>query len=93
MVAYSETYLDLVFSLVRQIPGRPGFGYDCDNRIICRTEYGLYSTYGWHVDHIVPTILGGDDGFINHRPRHWQGNTAAGGLLGGILSGNSGFGR
>jgi len=57
---------------------------DCDNRIICRAEYGKYTAFGWQVDHAIPVVLGGPDFFSNLRPRHWMGNSAAGGLLGGL---------
>ena len=63
---------------------------DCDGRIIRWSEYGQRTTYGWEIDHIRPTILGGGDGPYNLRARDWQGNRSAGGMLGSLLSGIGG---
>ncbi|MGQ0677244.1 MAG: hypothetical protein ACT4N4_14330 [Rhodospirillales bacterium] len=82
MSEYSESALDLIFSKAQYVS--LGVRIDCDGRIIWRSEYGKYTAHGWHVDHDIPSILGGGDGFANLRPRHWLGNTRAGGLLGGI---------
>jgi len=59
---------------------------DCDGRIICWAEYGLKTACGWEIDHAIPTALGGSDLYENIRARHWQGNSKAGGILGGLLS-------
>ena len=58
---------------------------DCDGRLIVWGEYGRYSGYGWQIDHIVPTAAGGSDALANLRARHWQGNCAAGRLLGNAM--------
>jgi hypothetical protein len=58
---------------------------DCDGRLIRFDEYGLNSSFGWHKDHIVPDVFGGSDDAVNLRPRHWLGNTRAGGLLSQML--------
>jgi hypothetical protein len=57
---------------------------DCDERIICWSEYGQTTARGWEIDHATPTALGGPDVYSNLRARHWQGNRSAGGLLGGL---------
>jgi hypothetical protein len=57
---------------------------DCDDRIICWSEYGQTTARGWEIDHATPTALGGTDVDSNLRARHWQGNRSAGGLLGGL---------
>ena len=54
---------------------------DCDGRVIRWSEYGKYSEFGWHLDHIIPLRLGGSDDLPNLRARHWRGNCAAGGFL------------
>jgi hypothetical protein len=66
---------------------------DCDERIICWSEYGQTTARGWEIDHATPTALGGLDVYSNLRARHWQGNRSAGGLLGGLskLGGASGL--
>jgi hypothetical protein len=62
------------------------FRIDCDGRFIRWSEYGLYSTYGWQIDHIRPTALGGNDMLGNLRARHWEGNCSAGGVLGNAMA-------
>lgn len=58
---------------------RDAFGW-----YIVWSEYGnRQSTYGWEVDHIRPTILGGADTASNVRALHWQNNARLGGMLGG----------
>jgi len=58
---------------------------DCDGRVMCWSEYGLKSSFGWEIDHAIPTRLGGPDIVSNLRARHWQGNRSAGGILGNAL--------
>ena len=57
------------------------WGTDCDSRIVLFMPiYGQYTGGGWHIDHIQAScswwflII-----ITNKRPRHWQGNTRAGG--------------
>lgn len=38
--------------------------------------------FGWEIDHIVPSSLGGADEPLNMRPLHWRANSKLGGLLG-----------
>jgi hypothetical protein len=56
-------------------------GFDCDGRLVRYSEYGKLSACGWEIDHTVPTSWGGPDLYANKRPRHWQGNRRAGGLI------------
>ncbi len=39
-----------------------------------RNQYGQDSTYGWEIDHILPTSKGGTDHTTNLRALHWQNN-------------------
>ncbi|HZT51902.1 MAG TPA: HNH endonuclease signature motif containing protein [Stellaceae bacterium] len=82
---YTEAELVEIFTKAAPCVGWPEWAIDCDNRIIRFTEYGRYTAFGWQVDHIRPVALGGIDAMTNLRPRHWQGNSFAGGLLGGLL--------
>lgn len=75
-----------VFDKAAPTLGWPEYGIDCDGRIIKRSEYGKLTPHGWHKDHTVPKALGGADHISNYRPRHWQGNTSAGGLLANALA-------
>lgn len=46
------------------------------------TEYGdRDSEYGWEIDHVQPTILGGSDAVSNLRALHWRNNSSLGGML------------
>jgi hypothetical protein len=45
-----------------------------------------YSPYGWQIDHIVPTAIGGADTLDNKRPLHCRNNATLGGILGAGLS-------
>jgi hypothetical protein len=66
-------------------PGDLSRRLDCDDRIICWSEYGKHSALGWEIDHVNPIALGGGDYPANLRARHWIANSRAGGLLGGLL--------
>ena len=86
MSGYDDNTLNLIFARAAWTIGWPEYGMDCDGRIIRRSEYGLYTAHGWQVDHIIPSMVGGKDFLGNLRPRHWLGNSAAGGLLGNLPS-------
>jgi hypothetical protein len=47
-------------------------------------DYGdRCSPYGWEIDHIHPTILGGIDSAQNTRALHWRENARHGGSISG----------
>jgi len=71
-----------------EIPDYPLYRIDCDFRTICWNDYGSLTEYGWEIDHIQPTALGGSDVHANLRARHWHGNRKAGGILGRLLDDN-----
>ena len=59
---------------------------DVDGRAIRWSDYGDRSSeFGWEIDHVIPLGIGGFDHSSNTRARHWKGNAAAGGYLGGML--------
>ena len=43
------------------------------------------SPWGWEIDHIVPSALGGSDDISNLRPLNCTDNARHGGLLGALL--------
>lgn len=46
---------------------------------IHRRDYGeTNSSFGWEIDHIYPSSLGGSDSFSNLQPLHWKNNRAKG---------------
>jgi hypothetical protein len=54
-------------------------------------DYGdRNSPYGWEIDHVVASALGGSDLISNKRPLHHRANASDGGLLGNVLARNSG---
>lgn len=79
----------LAWKKAMPIPGRdPAIErWDCDWFVIRWTEYGQLTEYGWEIDHIVASILGGPDTHHNLRARHWRGNRSAGASLGNALAG------
>lgn len=60
---------------------------DAFGHAIRYSDYGdRNSTYGWEIDHIHASALGGSDDLSNLRPLHCKNNAGLGGLLGGILN-------
>lgn len=61
-------------------------GYDSDlfrkdavGAWISRSEYGNRdSKFGWEIDHIYPTALGGNNEASNLRPMQWENNLSKG---------------
>lgn len=49
-------------------------------------DYGDRSSeFGWEIDHISPSFLGGGDELGNLRPLHWRKNASLGGLARALL--------
>ena len=76
----------IAWSRAFEIPGHPLYRMDCDQRMICWGDYGKLTEYGWEIDHIHPSGIGGLDNLANIRARHWRGNRSAGGILGALLN-------
>jgi 5-methylcytosine-specific restriction endonuclease McrA len=63
---------------------------DATNQIIRYSHYGdRQSQWGWEIDHVFPTALGGRDDLDNLRPLHFRANASLGGILGSYLSGRT----
>jgi hypothetical protein len=55
--------------------------------IIWFSDYGdRNSEYGWEIDHIIATAIGGSDDLSNLRPLHFRANAGLGGVLSGLLN-------
>lgn len=71
-----------VWEKARIVPGYDAtlFRRDFCGAWIKLTEFGEGegSEHGWHIDHILPISLGGDDRVENLQPLHWINNRAKG---------------
>ena len=77
-----------VWSLGHEIPNYDSnvWRRDDNGDVIKFSEYGNRdSEFGWEIDHIHPSALGGSDHLSNKRPLHCRRNTADGGALGNAL--------
>jgi hypothetical protein len=69
----------------------PGFDaavwrHDAFGHVIRFSDYGdRASQYGWEIDHVLPTALGGADTIDNLRPLHCTNNAGLGGILGALM--------
>ncbi len=77
----------------RPRPGFPPQDWRLDDygTAIRRSDYGVQGDYGWEVDHIVPTAIGGTDTLDNVRALHCRKNRSLGGLLGNALEQSGGL--
>jgi 5-methylcytosine-specific restriction endonuclease McrA len=79
---YPFRYVDQALKLevwgkARPIPRRDSFLWRSDvcGAIIRFTDHGdSNSRYGWEIDHIKPTSLGGTNDLANLQPLHWENN-------------------
>lgn len=61
--------------------------WDDFGHVIRFADYGdRSSNYGWEIDHITPTALGGLDIHANKRPLHCARNASLGGILAAFIS-------
>ena len=79
----------------QQIPSQPSRHARIDDygNVIRRQDDGTQGEYGWEIDHIHPSALGGLDDVSNLRALHWRANRSLdwranrslGGALGSLL--------
>ena len=72
----------------RTIQGFPETEYRIDayGTLILWSHYGAQSDYGWEIDHILPSALGGANALHNYRALHWRTNRRLGGYLGNVIT-------
>ena len=72
----------------RPIQGHSPADYriDAHFNVIAWSQYGSLSEYGWEIDHVHPSALGGSDHPSNLRALHWRANRSHGGILGGLIN-------
>ncbi len=42
--------------------------------VIAKASYGMQTTFGWEIDHIIPVSRGGTNRLDNLQPLHWENN-------------------
>ncbi|MCQ2294026.1 MAG: HNH endonuclease [Bacteroidales bacterium] len=80
MLLSDETIIQ-VWNKARKIDGyNPDiFRQDACGAWIVFNKYGLRDNdYGWEIDHVFPSALGGDDDINNLRALHWKNNASKG---------------
>ncbi|PWJ44129.1 HNH endonuclease signature motif containing protein [Sediminitomix flava] len=78
---WRQDQIDAVWKKAKPILGYSPNEYrrDVCGGIIRYTEYGNEkSEWGWEIDHIKPTVIGGDDELTNLQALNWQNNKVKG---------------
>ncbi|HVC47205.1 MAG TPA: HNH endonuclease signature motif containing protein [Terracidiphilus sp.] len=77
---YDHATLSAVWGKATSVAGYDPnvFRKDVYGTWIAWSDYGETTTYGWHVDHIVPLARGGPHHLGNLRPLHWKNNLSKG---------------
>ncbi len=83
---YPFRYVDQTLKLevwrkAQPIMGQDSFLWRADicGAILRFADHGdTNSKYGWEIDHIKPTSLGGTDDIANLQPLHWENNRKKG---------------
>lgn len=78
-MAFSEDILKLIWNRAQIVQGYDPsvFRKDPCGAWMIFNKYGLRDNdYGWEIDHVFPTSLGGDDDIKNLRAMNWQNNAS-----------------
>lgn len=80
-IMFSDEIIDQIWEKGRIVEGfdPATIRKDACGAWILRNQYGMTnSDYGWVIDHVYPTFLGGDDNPENLRPMQWKNNVSKG---------------
>lgn len=75
--SFDESTVNAVWQKGQIIFGQDPNNYrrDTCGALMKKSEYGnTNSVYGWEIDHIKPSSLGGSDGLYNLQPLQWENN-------------------
>jgi hypothetical protein len=81
MAEYTQNAVVRVWQMAEVSPGyNPAYvRKDVCGALIQYSDYGNRdSSYGWEIDHIIPTSLGGTNTYNNVQPLQWKNNCSKG---------------
>lgn len=76
MSYFPEQLVEAVWQKARTVSGYDPniWRQDLAGAWIRKDHYGVQSKYGWEIDHLKPSSLGGSDDLDNLNPLHWKNN-------------------
>lgn len=80
MATFSEAMIEQIWDKATIIDGYDSslWRKDFAGAWIQRNQYGIQSTFGWEIDHLIPVKAGGSDDMSNLNPLHWRNNLKKG---------------
>lgn len=80
MVFCSDSLVEQVWNKAQIVPGynMSIWRQDFAGAWIRRDQYGIQSSFGWVIGHLLPQSRGGADELLNLVPLHWRNNETKG---------------